>query len=123
MCAHVNATTVVGDLQQLQASILDENLQGRGSCVDSILHQLLQRIHRGHDNFPCSNFVDNILVKGLDRFVSIIGTAISQSLMLLALILRRVGAALSSSPSLRESALRLAPRGSSASISTSIVML
>src|SRR5690242_15392610 len=44
--SHVNATTIVGNLQQLQSSVLDKDLEGRGACVDSIFHQFLQSVHR-----------------------------------------------------------------------------
>lgn len=65
--SHINAAAIVGNLQQLQTSVLDQNLEGRGSCVYSVFHQLLQGMDRGHNDFSGRDLVDDILVESLGR--------------------------------------------------------
>lgn len=67
---NIDAVTVVGDLKQLQASILDNNLKGGRTRIHCIFDQLLQRMSRGDYDFAGSNFVNNILIKSLDKPVS-----------------------------------------------------
>lgn len=67
---NVDAVAVVGDLKQLQPSILDENVERSRPSIHSILNQFLQSMDRGDNDFAGSNLVDNILLKGLDERIS-----------------------------------------------------
>ena len=72
----IDAVAVVGDLKQFQPSILDDNLERSRTSVHCIFNQLLQCMNRGDDNFAGSNFIDNILIKSLDKPISS-GSALS----------------------------------------------
>ena len=66
----IDAMAVVSDLKQLQAAILDDNLERGGASIDGIFNQFLQGIDRGDYDFTGSDFVNNILIKRLDRRIS-----------------------------------------------------
>lgn len=61
---------VVGNLEQFQPSILDDDFDGSRASIDCIFNQFLQRMNRGDYNFASSNFVNNILIKSLDKLIS-----------------------------------------------------
>jgi hypothetical protein len=61
---------IVGDLEQFQAPILDEYLQRRRTGIHRIFNQFFQSMHGGNDDFPCGNFIYDILLKRLDSCVS-----------------------------------------------------
>ena len=64
---YVDTTTVVCNLQQLEASVFDEDFDGRGASVDSIFDQLLQRMDWRYDDLSRSDLVDYILCQCLYR--------------------------------------------------------
>ena len=64
---HINARAIIGDLQQLQAAVFDQNLEGRGACIHGVLNQLFQRVNRGDDDLAGGDFVDNVLIKRLSN--------------------------------------------------------
>ena len=66
----INTMAVVGDLKQLQPSILDDNLDGCRASIHCIFNQLLQSMNRGDYDFAGSDLVDNILIKSLDKPIS-----------------------------------------------------
>ena len=66
----VNAMAVVGDLKQLEPSILDDDLKRSGACIHSIFNQFLQRMNRSDYDFASSNLIDNILIKRLSKPIS-----------------------------------------------------
>lgn len=68
--------SVVGDLKQLQPSILDDDLERSRASINSILYQFLQCMDRGDYDFACSNFVNNILIESLEKPISC-GSALS----------------------------------------------
>ena len=61
---------VVGDLKQLQPSILDDDLKRSGASIHSIFDQFLQCVNRSDYDFAGSNLVDNILIKRLSKPIS-----------------------------------------------------
>lgn len=63
--AYVNAASVVGNLEQLEAALLDQNFEGSRACVDCIFDQLLESVYRGHNDLAGSNLVDHILIECL----------------------------------------------------------
>lgn len=63
--AYVNAASVVGDLEQLEAALLDQNLERGRTCVDCIFNQLLESMDRRHDDFACCDLIDHILIERL----------------------------------------------------------
>lgn len=62
---HLNPTAIICDLKKLQSTVLDENIQSRGTSINGILYQLLESMYRGDNNFTCCNLVDYIWVQGL----------------------------------------------------------
>lgn len=62
---YVDTAAVISNLQELQASLLDEHFHRGRSSVDSILDQFLERLDRGHNDFAGCNLVYDICVQGL----------------------------------------------------------
>ena len=65
-----DAMAVVGDLKQLQPSILDDDLKRSGASIHSIFDQFFQGMDRSDYDFASSNLVDNILIKRLSKPIS-----------------------------------------------------
>ncbi len=63
--SYLNATAVVRDLQQLEATVFDKHLKSCSAGIDSILHQFLQCVNGSNYNLTSCNFIDNILVQRL----------------------------------------------------------
>lgn len=57
---------VVGDLEEFEAAILDEDFNGSRASVDGILDQLFQCMHGSHDDLSCSDLVHDIGIESLD---------------------------------------------------------
>lgn len=51
---------IVGDLKQLQTTLLDKHFDGRGARVDGILKQLFQSVHGSNNDLASSDLVDDI---------------------------------------------------------------
>lgn len=66
----IDAVAVVSDLKQFQPSILDDNVERSRTSIHCILDQFFQSMNRGDNDFAGSNFVDNILIKSLDKSIS-----------------------------------------------------
>ena len=64
--AYIDPMPVVSDLEQLEPAVFDHNFQRRGSRVDGIFDELFQSMNGCNNNLPRGNFIDNILIKGLD---------------------------------------------------------
>lgn len=62
---YVDAVTVICDLEQLEASVFDQDLDRSGPCIYRVFNQLLQSMHRGDNNLPCRNFIDYIRIQSL----------------------------------------------------------
>lgn len=62
---HLNSAAIVGDLEELQASILGHHVQGSGARIDGILNELLESVNGSHNDLTGGNFVDDIWVKCL----------------------------------------------------------
>lgn len=52
--------TIVSDLEQLETTVLDQDFDSSGASVNRVLEQLLESVHRRHDDFSSSNLVDDI---------------------------------------------------------------
>lgn len=63
---HVYAMAVVGNLEELEAAILDEDFNGSRTSVDGILDQLFQCMHGSHDDLSRSDLIDDIGIESLD---------------------------------------------------------
>ena len=57
---------VVGDLEELEAAIFNEDFEGRGAGVDGVFNELFEGVHRGDDYFASGDFVDYVGGKGLE---------------------------------------------------------
>lgn len=55
-----DATAVVRNLENLESTLLDKNLNRGRAGVYRILHKLFQCMDWRNDNLPCSNLVDDI---------------------------------------------------------------
>lgn len=66
MVAYSDAVTIIGDLDELEAAVLDDNGDGGGACVEAVLHELLHRRDRPLDDLPSRNPVNHWLVKPPD---------------------------------------------------------
>ena len=66
----IDAMAVVGDLKQLQPSLLNDNLKRSGASIHSIFDQLFQGMDRSDYDFASSYLVDNILIKRLSTPIS-----------------------------------------------------
>lgn len=62
---NIDAVPIVRDLEQFQASILDENLQRSRAGVDGVFDQFFERMHRRNYDFSSGNLVHNVLIQGL----------------------------------------------------------
>lgn len=60
--------SIIRNLQQLQSPILDKNLDGCGTCIDSVFNKLFQCMHRGNNDFARGDLVDDIRVEGLEAW-------------------------------------------------------
>lgn len=61
-----DAVAVVGDLDEFEAAILDDQVDGGGRRVQAVLHQLLNRRHRPLDHLAGSDSVHHRLAQPLD---------------------------------------------------------
>ena len=118
--AHLDAAAVVSTLQQLETTLLHDDFERCGTCIDGIFHQLLQSVHGCDDDFTSSNLVDDIGVQSLQdtgqhRDRRFRRTRQSEAGGWHALIRRGPAGSPSSS------AFLLVPRGASRSISSAIV--
>ena len=59
--AHLNSMAVIGDLEKLEPTILDEYLQCGGAGIDGILDEFFQRMDGSDDYFSGCDFVDDVL--------------------------------------------------------------
>lgn len=66
----IDAVAVVGDLKQLQSSVLNDNLERSRASIDCIFNHFLQSMNGGDYDFAGSNFIDNTLIKSLDKPIS-----------------------------------------------------
>lgn len=66
MVAYSDAVAIIGDLDELEAAVLDDNGDGGGACVEAVLHELLHRRDRPLDDLPSRNPVNHWLVKPPD---------------------------------------------------------
>lgn len=66
----IDTVAVVGDLKQLEAPVLDDNVERRRTSIHCVLNQFLQSMNWGDNDFAGSDFVDNILIKSLDEGIS-----------------------------------------------------
>ena len=57
---YLNAVTVVRDLEEFEASILDQNFDRGRASVNGILQELLECIHWSNNDLTGGNFVDDI---------------------------------------------------------------
>ena len=62
-----HARSVVEDLDGSATGIQDVHLNGRGSGIDGILHELLHDRSRPLDDFTSRNLVGNVVGKDVDR--------------------------------------------------------
>lgn len=67
--SHPDATPVVLDLQELQASLLDRNADSRRSGVQRVLNQLLQRIRRPLDDLYQSLQCQRVLLHPCEQIM------------------------------------------------------
>lgn len=109
---------VICYLEKFKTSILDKNLYRCGSGIDRIFNKFFQSMHRGDDDLPGGDFVDDIRIQRLD-LCQYLSTFDFRGDMTRTLI-RRCSLGASSA----SSAVRLVPRGSGVSISiaSSIVL-
>ena len=61
---------VVRDLKQFQPSILDDNLERSRASVHCVFDQFLQRMDWSYYDFASCYFVDNVLIKRLNKCIS-----------------------------------------------------
>lgn len=71
-CTYIYAMAIVGNLEQLKSSILDQDLEGCGTSVHSILNQFFQSMHGSDNDLPCGNLIHNIRVKCLVPAISLV---------------------------------------------------
>ena len=67
---YINAATIVSDLQELQAPILDQNLNRGRPSIHSIFDQLLESVHRCYNDLSCRDLIDDILGQCLHETLS-----------------------------------------------------
>ena len=56
---------IIGNLEQLQPTVLDYYFQRSRASVNSIFNEFLERMHWSDNDLSCGNLVDDILVKSL----------------------------------------------------------
>lgn len=56
--------SVVGDLKEFESAFLDENVDLCRVCIDRVFDEFFQGIGRTLNNFTCSDFVDDLRVRG-----------------------------------------------------------
>ena len=65
--------SVVGDLEEFETAVFDENLDLCRVCIDRVFDEFFQRVGGTLDNFTCSDFVNDLgirkCMKGPDLFV------------------------------------------------------
>ena len=62
---HVDTMSIVCDLDQLETSVLEHNLDRGRACIHGILDQFLQCVYRSYDNFSSRDLVNHVLLQGL----------------------------------------------------------
>lgn len=63
--ADLDSGPIVGDLQQLQAAVLDHDFQRSRSRVHGIFDELLQSMHWRDDDLSCRNLVHDAWIQSL----------------------------------------------------------
>lgn len=69
MRAYIYPVSVVSDLQQLQTTFFNNDLEKGGPRINGILYELFQSMHRCHNNLTSGNLIHNIGIKGLFRSI------------------------------------------------------
>lgn len=64
-CTYLDAAAIVGDLEEFEAAVLDQDFECSGASIDRVLNQFLQSIDRGNNDLSCGDLVDNVGVKSL----------------------------------------------------------
>jgi hypothetical protein len=62
---NLNTTSIVCYLQQLQPTLLGQDVQRGSTGIDGILNKFLERVDRSNYDFTSCDFVDNILIERL----------------------------------------------------------
>lgn len=62
---YLDSAAIVGDLEELQTSILGHHIQGSGARIDGVLNKLLESMDGSHNDFSRGDLVDDIGVKCL----------------------------------------------------------
>ena len=57
--------SIVCDLDELEPSVLDHNLDRRRACIHGIFDQFFQCVYRSYDNFSSRDLVNHVLLQGL----------------------------------------------------------
>ena len=68
---YIDPLPVVRDLQQFQSSIFHEYFQRCRAGIHGILYQFFQRMDRSNNDLSGGNFVHDILIKCLDKTISL----------------------------------------------------
>lgn len=75
--SYLNTASIVGDLQEFEATLLDQYLESGGTCVNGVLDQFFQRIDRGNNDLSSGDFIDYILIEGLHTPVRSVARRVS----------------------------------------------
>lgn len=69
---------IVGYLKKFEATVLNENFQSGGACIDGVFDELFQGMNGRNNNLSGCDLVDNILRQGLytaKRYRCVTGSA------------------------------------------------
>lgn len=64
--AYIDTAAAVGDLEQLQTTVLDQDVERGGPSVDGVFDEFLQRVHGCDNDLAGCNLVDHVWVQCLD---------------------------------------------------------
>lgn len=65
MITNINSGTIISELQELQAAILDEDVELLGLGIDGVFDEFLESVDRGDDDFASCNLVDHEGIQSL----------------------------------------------------------
>jgi hypothetical protein len=57
---HLNTVAIISNLEQLETTLLDQDLERGGAGIDRIFDQFLQSMYRCHNDLACCDLVHDI---------------------------------------------------------------
>lgn len=77
--SYLNTASIIGDLQEFEATFLDQYLESSGTCVNRVLDQFFQGIDGGNNDLSGGDFIDYILIERLRMPVRNVARRVSGS--------------------------------------------